>query len=65
MSLEKRTHENGLTVYNDHIVGARTNDVRMYIPFGSVDEDLRHEGVTTYIASRSRNQVSFSAVQSP
>ena len=45
MSLEKRTLENGLTVYNDHIVGARTNDVRMYVPFGSVDEDPGNEGV--------------------
>lgn len=45
MSLEKRTLDNGLTIYNDRIVGARTNDVRMYVPYGSVDEDPGHEGV--------------------
>lgn len=45
MSLEKRTLENGLTVYNDKITGARTNNVLMYVPYGSVDENPGDEGV--------------------
>ena len=45
MSLEKRVLDNGLTVYSDHIVGSRTNDVRMYVPYGSVDENPGDEGV--------------------
>ena len=45
MSLEKMKLENGLTIYNDRIAGARTNDVRMFVPFGSVDEEPGNEGV--------------------
>ena len=45
MSVEKRTLDNGLTVYMDHVTGARTNDVRMFVPYGSVDEESGNEGV--------------------
>lgn len=45
MSLEKVKLENGLTVYNDRIVGARTNDVSVFVPYGSVNERPGDEGV--------------------
>lgn len=45
MSLEKLKLDNGLTIYNDHIAGARTNDVRMFVPYGSVDEQPGNEGL--------------------
>lgn len=45
MTLEKRQLSNGLTLYNDHIDSARTNHVRMYVPYGSTNERLGQEGV--------------------
>ena len=45
MSLEKVKLDNGLTVYNDRIPGARTNNVTMFIPYGSVNERPGDEGV--------------------
>lgn len=45
MALEKRTLTNGLTVYNDHIKDARTNHVRMYVPYGSYHEQPGQEGI--------------------
>ena len=44
MSLEKAKLSSGLTVYNDHVEGAKTNHVSMFIPYGSVDEQPGHEG---------------------
>ena len=45
MSLEKVKLDNGLTVYNDRIPGARTNDVSVFVPYGSVNEQPGNEGV--------------------
>ena len=45
MSLEKLKLDNGLTIYNDRIASAGTNDVTMFVPYGSVDEKLGDEGV--------------------
>lgn len=45
MSLEKVKLDNGLTIYNDRIAGARTNDVTVFVPYGSVNEQPGHEGV--------------------
>lgn len=45
MSLEKVTLDNGLTIYNDRIPGERANDVTMFVPYGSVNEEPGDEGV--------------------
>ncbi len=45
MALEKTTLDNGLTVYNDRVPGAWNNDVTVFVPYGSVDEQSGHEGV--------------------
>ncbi|HET8884404.1 MAG TPA: pitrilysin family protein [Candidatus Saccharimonadales bacterium] len=45
MSLEKASLDNGLSIYVDRIPGANTNDVTMFVPFGSVDETPGDEGV--------------------
>ncbi len=45
MALEKAILDNGLTVYNDRIPGARNNDVSVFVPYGSVNEQPGHEGV--------------------
>lgn len=45
MALEKVTLDSGLTIYNDRIPGALNNDVSVFVPYGSVDEQPGHEGV--------------------
>ena len=45
MALERYTMPNGLTIYNDSIDSARTNSVRMYVPYGSYHEQPGHEGI--------------------
>lgn len=45
MSLETVRLANGLTVYNDRIPGAYTNNVTMFVPYGSINEQVGHEGV--------------------
>jgi len=45
MALEKTILDSGLTIYNDRIPGAWNNDVTVFVPYGSVDEQPGHEGV--------------------
>lgn len=45
MSLETAVLDNGLTIWVDPIPGADVNDVSVLVPFGSVNEPPREEGV--------------------
>ena len=45
MSLEHASLDNGLSVYVDRVPGANTNNVAMFVPYGSVNEARGDEGV--------------------
>jgi predicted Zn-dependent peptidase len=45
MALEKLDFASGLTAYVDQMPGILTNEVNMFIPYGSVDERPGNEGV--------------------
>lgn len=45
MSLEKLQFDTGLTAYVDYLPSALTNEVKMFVPYGSVQEKPGEEGV--------------------
>ena len=45
MALEKANLDNGLTLYVDRVPGSMDNNVTMFVPYGSVNEEVGEEGV--------------------
>lgn len=45
MALETAKLDNGLNIYVDHIPGSRITTTNMFVPYGSVNEEVGDEGV--------------------